>query len=120
MRLFVDQDVYHVTVEFLQSLGHDVLGAKDRGLSRASDTALLEYARQEGRVLVTRDKGYGALAFLEQQAHQGILLLRVSPTTLEVVHHELRRFFAEHPTIDMEGHVVVIEPGRHRIRISKG
>lgn len=69
---------------------------------------------------LTRDKGYGALAFEAGQAHAGIVLLRVTPGTLEGVHQELRRFFAEHPAIDMTGHVVVIEPGRHRIRASKG
>lgn len=108
MRVLTDQDVYQLTLEFLQSLGHDVLRARDLGLSAASDTALLERARQDRRVLVTRDKGYGALAFVAGQAHAG------------VVHQELRRFFAEHPAIDMTGHVVVIEPGRHRIRASKG
>ncbi len=120
MRVLTDQDVYQLTLEFLQSLGHDVLRARDLGLSAASDTALLERARQDRRVLVTRDKGYGALAFVAGQAHAGIVLLRVTPGTLEGVHQELRRFFAEHPAIEMTGHVVVIEPGRHRIRASKG
>lgn len=120
MRVLADQDIYEITVEFLRSLGHDVLRAQDTGLGSASDSVLLERAREEGRVLLNRDKGYGAIAFLEGQAHHGILLLRVMPTTLEAVHEELRRFFAEHPTMELTRHLVVIEPGRHRIRASKG
>lgn len=120
MRLLVDQDVYQITVEFLQSLGHDVLRAKEAGLSSAPDIAFLERAGQDRRVLVTRDKGYGALAVHEGHAHSGILLLRINPLTIRAVHDELRRFFAEHPTIEMKDHLVVIEPGRHRIRAPKG
>lgn len=120
MRLLTDQDIYQTTVEFLQNLGHDVLRAKDAGLGSASDIALLEHARNEGRVLIPRDKGYGALRFLEWQEHRGILLLRVNPPTLHAVHEELRRFFAEHRTIEMQSSFVVIEPGRYRIRATKG
>ncbi|MFQ5880988.1 MAG: DUF5615 family PIN-like protein [Candidatus Methylomirabilales bacterium] len=120
MRILTDQDVYQITVGFLQSLGHDVLRAKDAGLGSASDVALLEYADREGRVLVTRDKGYGGITFLERQEHGGILLLRVTPATIRAVHEELRRFFVEHQTIEMQSKFVVIEPGRHRIRSTVG
>ncbi|MFQ5840027.1 MAG: DUF5615 family PIN-like protein [Candidatus Methylomirabilales bacterium] len=120
MRLLTDQDVYQFTVEFLRSLGHDVLRAKDVGLSSASDVALLDWARTEGRVLVTRDKGYGLITFLERREHGGIFLLRGNPATIQAVHDEFRRFFAEHPTIEMQSRLVVVEPGRHRIRATKG
>jgi len=106
MRLLADQDVYQITVEFLQSLGHDVLRAKDAELSSAPDVVLLEHARGAGRALVTRDKGYGALAVHDRRAHTGIILLRIDPATMQAVHNELRRFFAEHPTIEMKGHDV--------------
>jgi predicted nuclease of predicted toxin-antitoxin system len=119
MRLIADQDVYQVTVEFLRSIGHDVLQAKDAGLSSPSDLALLEHAHRDHRVLVTRDKGYGALAFRQGSGHEGIVLLRVSPATLQAVHNELHRFFSEHRAMDMRGCFVVIEPGRHRIRRTK-
>ncbi len=64
MRFLADQDVYQATIDFLRSHGHSVLRAYDLGLSRAEDTVLLERAVAEGRVLVTRDKDFGALTFV--------------------------------------------------------
>jgi len=36
MRFLVDQDVYHVTVEWLRKEGHDVVTAKEVGMQRAA------------------------------------------------------------------------------------
>ena len=45
--------------------GHDVVTASDFGLSRATETVLLARASQERRILVTRDKDFGGLVFVE-------------------------------------------------------
>ena len=98
--------------------GHDVLRAKDAGLARAADDELLRRARQAGRTLITRDKGFGQLVFLSRQPHAGVVLLRVEPMTLKAVHQELERFLREHAGDDLSRCFVVIEPTRHRIRRS--
>ena len=55
MRFLLDQDVYAVTAGFLRSLGHDVVTAAQLGLSQASDVQLVTTAKQQDRLLVTRD-----------------------------------------------------------------
>jgi predicted nuclease of predicted toxin-antitoxin system len=120
VRFLVDQDVYEVTVELLRSLGHDVLRAKDAGLSRAEDADMLAYAWAEGRILVTRDKGYGALVFVQVAEHSGVILLRMTPQTLEATHEELRRLLSAHSEHEMRCRFVTVEPGRHRIRSGRG
>jgi len=50
MRFLVDQDVYHVTVEWLRKEGHDVVTAKDVGMQRAADQDLLKKARGVDRL----------------------------------------------------------------------
>ncbi|MGC9394160.1 MAG: DUF5615 family PIN-like protein [Anaerolineae bacterium] len=116
MKFFVDQDVYQVTIDFLRDLGHDVLCAAEAGLSRASDVTLLHYARQDGRMLVTRDKDFGALVFLEVVDHGGVILLRITFDTLEDVHRELLRLLSAHQAEELSACFVTVEPGRHRIR----
>ena len=63
MKLLTDQDVYAVTVTLLRTNNHDVATAAEKGLSQASDTVLLQTAAQDGRILVTRDRDFGALVF---------------------------------------------------------
>jgi len=79
MKFFVDQDVYQIAVDYLKSIGYDVLKASDVGLQRASDEELLRYAYKHERILITRDKGYGAIVFLYFQENFGVILLRVQP-----------------------------------------
>ena len=76
MRLLTDQDVYELTIRQLRTSGHDVITARDLGLSRAPDDELLRVARSNGRILVTRDRDYGNLVF--QHAHGfGVLPVRL-------------------------------------------
>jgi len=116
MRFLADQDVYQVTVEFLRALGHDVLRAPDAGLARASDSDLLLYARGERRIMITRDKGFGALVFLSLREHSGVILLRVTPATVDSVHEELSRALRAHREAELHNSFMIVEPGRHRIR----
>ena len=116
MKFLADQDVYQITMDFLRERGHDLVRAKDVELSRASDDALLEYAHHDDRILLTRDKGFGALVFLLKKEGSGVILLKVEPVTIEAVHQELARFLQEHADSDLRDCFVVIEPHRHRIR----
>lgn len=116
MKLFIDQDVYRITVEFLKSEGHDVICAKEVDLSKATDDELLIWARQNKRILVTRDKGFGALVFVSYIQTEGVILLRIDPVTIEPVHKELTLFFKKHSDLDFHNCFCVIEPYRHRIR----
>lgn len=119
MKFFTDQDVYQITVDYLKSIGYDVLKASDVELQRASDEELLRYACQHEHTLITRDKDYGALVFLNFQENCGVILLRVQPQTIDAVHQELVRFLEKHAEVILRDCFVVIEQGRHRIRKSK-
>lgn len=70
----------------------------------------------EDRLLLTRDKGFGALMFLEAHTYGGVILLRIAPQSVESVHQELARLLTEHGEDELKGCFVVVEPGRHRIR----
>ena len=115
MTLLTDQDVYALTVTFLRGLGHEVATAADRGMSRATDTNLLATAGAEGRVMVTRDRDYGGLVFAEALG-AGVIYLRMLPTTIQAVHAELGRVLARYTVAELLGALVVVEPGRHRVR----
>ena len=66
MRLFVDQDIYKITIDHLREWGRDLLTAKELELQQVQDEDLLKRAQAENRLLLTRDKGFGGLVFLNK------------------------------------------------------
>jgi predicted nuclease of predicted toxin-antitoxin system len=116
MRLLADHDVYRVTVDQLRGWGHDVMTVKELNMHRASDRELLKFASETNWLFVTRDKDFGALVFLEDLFSTGVILLRITPQTLEDVHNELKRLLNEYPEDALNHLFCVVEPHRHRIR----
>jgi predicted nuclease of predicted toxin-antitoxin system len=115
MKFLTDQDVYATAVRLLTGLGHDVATAALLGLSQAEDAELLRVAHQQDRVLVTRDRDFGGLVFV-QGGRAGIIYLRTLPSTQNAVHAELERVLTLYTEQDLQNSFVVVEPGRHRIR----
>lgn len=109
MRLLADQDVYYITVEWLRKEGHDIVTAKELGMERSADEDLLREARRMGRLLLTRDKDFGALVFLKSEDSPGVILLRASPVVLSAAHEELKRLFTEHDEEELKGLFCVVE-----------
>ena len=116
MRLLADQDLYHITIEWLRSEGYDVVTARELDLHRASDEDLLRKALAEDRRFITRDKDFGALVFLQNELSTGVILLQIKPNTIADVHLELKRLFLEHNEDELRRSFCVVEPHRHRIR----
>src|SRR5262245_59947646 len=85
MRFLLDQDVYAVTARFLRAFTHDVVTAAEIGCSQATDPALLQRAQEEGRLLVTRDRDFGELVFVEG-AGKGVIYLRILPSSVDACH----------------------------------
>jgi predicted nuclease of predicted toxin-antitoxin system len=103
-------------MEKLRAWGHDVITARELGMQRASDEELLIEAQQTKRLLVTRDKDYGALVFLKKTYSVGVIFLRMNPSTAEDVHREFSRFLQEHNETQLQRCFSVIEQELHRIR----
>ena len=115
MKFLLDQDVYAATTCLLRDLGHDVVTASEIGCSEALDSQLLTTAKQQQRLLVTRDRDFGRLVFLRRLS-SGVIYLRISPSTVDAGHDELQRVLASYSREQLREAFVIIEPGRHRFR----
>jgi len=100
----VDESTGMAVVNYLRSLGYDVLAVAET-ISQAADSDVLARASSEGRILVTNDKDFGELAFRVGQVHQGVqgvLLLRLqdeSPTNcVRVLKAVLEQYAARLPS----------------------
>src|SRR5262249_27023306 len=119
MKFLADQDVYATTIRFLSGLGHDVVTASQLGLAQATDAELLRVAHEQGRIVITRDRDFGGLVFV-QGSGPGLIYLRILPSTQVSVHAELERVLTLYTEQELQASFVVVEPGRHRIRKPAG
>ena len=115
MNFLADQDVYAITIGFLRGLGHDVVPVAQLGLAQAQDVELLRVAREQRRILVTRDRDFGALVFVHSNG-PGVIYLRILPSTQDSVHAELERVLTLYNEQELQASFLVVEPGRHRRR----
>lgn len=115
MRFLLDRDVYAATARFLNDFGRVVVPGARIGRSQADDEELLRVAQDQNRILVTRDRDFGNLVFV-QALDAGVLYLRILPSTQNAVHNELERVLRTHAEEDLARAFVVIEPDGHRIR----
>jgi predicted nuclease of predicted toxin-antitoxin system len=93
MRLLADENFPKPIVEVLRASGHDVLWART-GCRGWKDSALLEFAESEARIMLTLDKDFWQIAVqrripLEQS---GVVLFRVHPATPENLEPLVRTF----------------------------
>lgn len=100
--------------EWLRDRGHDVVESRTRGPD-PGDRALLGWAAQEGRVLVTIDADFGALIFRESEPHGGVVRL---PDVLATRRIELMAQVIEQYGESLDAGAIITVRGT-RIRVSR-
>ena len=100
MKLLLDENIGRSTAEALRRQGHDVSWVGE-DFAGTPDVAIMAQAEREGRVLVTKDKDFGELAFKNGQTHGGVILLRLADerpeNTLRVIHGVLNHLALRKP-----------------------
>lgn len=75
MNFLADEDVEKPVVDMLRHEGHNVLYMCEI-TTHTIDEKLLEQANAESLILLTNDKDYGELVFLQKKVAAGIILMR--------------------------------------------
>lgn len=80
-RLYANENFPRPVVEELRRLGHDVLTVQEAGHANQSlsDEAVWEFARTEGRMLLTLNRKHFIKLHREQRGHCGIIVCTVDP-----------------------------------------
>ncbi|MCD6219920.1 DUF5615 family PIN-like protein [Candidatus Calescamantes bacterium] len=75
MKFLADENIEKPVVEYFRGEGHDVLWIAE--IQKAiTDEEVLSITRREKRILLTNDKDFGELIFLQKKVTSGIVLLR--------------------------------------------
>lgn len=112
MKVLLDSCVSGALVVTLSEAGHDVVWTGDWDRD-PGDEDILAFAFREGRILVTLDKDFGALAVLHGKPHAGVLRLVNLATREQAI--VARQVLAEHGADFSAGAIITAE--RHRLRI---
>ena len=114
MRFLADENFPLAAVEALRRDGHDVAWIR-ADAPGSSDDVVLARSQSEGRILLTFDKDFGALAFHARlPAECGVILFRIAkPSAAEVAAAVLE---AVRSRDDWTGHFAVVERERIRLR----
>lgn len=102
----------------LRAAGEDALHVRDLGMAAAADAAIFELAALQDRVIVSADTDFGTLLALRSEVKPSVVLFRGA--TPRLPSDQVALLMANLPHLQSElaaGAVVVIEPGRLRIRL---
>lgn len=76
MRLVADEGIDYQSVEALRGAGHDVVWIAEEAPG-ATDDLVLATAERADAPLLTFDKDFGYLVFMQGRAHAGVMLIRL-------------------------------------------
>lgn len=116
LRLLADMNISPKTVEALQYEGWDVIRVSQVLPANASDEEILDFARQDDRVVLTQDLDFSALLALGGHTRPSLVTLRLMRSDPETVTQTLLNVLPGLEEVMKEGAVAVIEEGIVRIR----
>jgi predicted nuclease of predicted toxin-antitoxin system len=117
MKFLIDNALSPQLAEILSAAGHNAIHVREYGLATADDVVIFDRAAAEERIVVSADTDFGTLLALRHHAHPSVILFRGA--TPRRPDQQGKLLLANLPRIEVDlliGAVVVIEPGRVRIR----
>ena len=113
----IDEDMPRSTGKVLKETGYEVKDIRDHGLRGADDDKIYQFAQNNQAVLITADLGFGNILRFPIGSHFGIVIARFPneiPTS--EINRQLVARFADLTDADFKGSLLIIEPGKVRIR----
>ena len=116
MQIKVDEDLPPVAAIFLSQRGYDAVAVTEQGMGGWKDSALWQAIQNEGRFLITADKGFGNIKTYPPGAHWGVLLLRPDEDGIRPILELVEQVLANFKLATLAGTVAVATPGGLRVR----
>jgi predicted nuclease of predicted toxin-antitoxin system len=117
LRFLIDNALSPLVAEGLREAGHDAVHVRDYGLEAATDEEIFDRARHEERSVVSADTDFGTILASRHESVPSVVLFRHGAE-----HHPTNQaslLLRNLPVLEdalEAGSVVVIEPGRVRVR----
>jgi predicted nuclease of predicted toxin-antitoxin system len=116
VKFLADMGISPKTVAFLQALGHDAVHLSDQGLERFPDPGIVEKARQEGRIVLVHDLGFGELVAASGARLPSVITFRLRNMHPDRVNDALQSVIFPHAEALEHGALISVTEGQVRVR----
>lgn len=116
-KFLVDEDMPRSTAGILREHGYEVKDVRDYGLRGVDDEGIYQFAQNDQAVLITGDMGFGNILHFPIGRHFGIVIVHFpNEMTTHEINRQLVEWITEFAEGDFKGNLIIIEPGKVRIR----
>lgn len=113
----IDEDMPRSTAEVLKTSGYKVFDIRDHGLRGTSDEEVFRFAQLKKAVLLTADMGFGNILHFPVKSHSGIVIAHFpNEISTSELNNQIIKAFNKLTDEDFIGNLIILEPGRLRIR----
>ena len=116
MKFLADMNMPMSTVQYLRRNGHDAIHLREQGLERASDTIVLQKAREEGRIVLTFDLDFGDLMANSKEELPSVIIFRLHDETPQALLPRLKEILLNCSEELEKGALILAGNSRNRIR----
>jgi predicted nuclease of predicted toxin-antitoxin system len=116
-KFVIDEDMPRSAAKTLITNGFEALDIRDYGLRGKNDDEVFKFAQTNRAVFLTGNLGFGNLLHFPVGTHSGILIAHfpneISPSELN---NQIIKAVLDLKEDDYSGNLIIIEPGKLRIR----
>jgi hypothetical protein len=116
LRFKLDENVLGEAAVSLRVAGHDVRTALEQQLGGRPDEQLLRVCRDESRILVTLNLGFGDIRACPPAGHAGVWILRPALQSVDLILRMIEHALALAASEPAVKRLWVVEPCQVRIR----
>jgi predicted nuclease of predicted toxin-antitoxin system len=116
VKFLADMGISPKTVAFLYALGHDAVHLSEQGLERLPDPSIVEKARQEGRIILVHDLGFGELVAASGARLPSVITFRLRNMHPDRVNGALQSILSQHGEALEHGAMISVTEAQVRVR----
>jgi len=115
-KIKLDENLPRQAAQVAREHGYDAASVLEQGMSGWKDSRLWREVQEEGRFLITADKGFADIRVYPPGKHHGLLLLRPDEDGVRPVLELLQQVLNAYNLGDLTGTTTIVTPRGIRIR----
>jgi predicted nuclease of predicted toxin-antitoxin system len=117
VKILVDVNLTPTWVEFFAAHQIDSIHWSTLGDSKALDSELMAFARENAMIVFTHDLDFGSILAVTQATGPSVIQARVEDPVPAVIGPAVVSVIREHATYLQRGALITLDPDKSRIRI---